>query len=678
MLKPPKQLRKTSCSLTTLLLVLVFTFVLSGCGGSGGSARMDTDMMPGTGDDTDMMPGTGDGTGMMPGMGDGTGGGETPMKPPTPMPYFVDGLVANPSPSVFANSAEDTLGTLQPQGQEFGPLTAALLRDFSRGPDRGVSAPEQEDDTYLKTVSSDGAGGFHATYVIGGEEVPFHFTSAELDGREFHLERDDGYIAELWSIDDSFRRDPNDAGNPGYSYLDAVGWSFSTLDRNWIGGYSVYGVRTTPENLPATGAATYDGDVRIRSYDVDDPYSGTGRTRVDGVLKLEANFQDSEITGTINGLRYRAPGESQYAPWPGNSMAISGGEIEGSRFTADWAGEDTDANSADEDSIRGFSGNMLGEFYGPAAEEVGGVLNGGRDATATSTEQLLHGLFFGQKRFVGGVYDSTEAFTSDHAASLELEYSGADIGVRTPEQGEAYVKTIARDGEGGFNVTYVVNNVESNIHLDAGLNTLAKVEGDKRFLFFPYSSKDLNYVEITGWVHDLNDSAGDLIKKYRGLNIHGIATENMPTTGSATYVGRIAADGWDVNEPVANAGRTRLRGDLMLEANFGSSEISGRFDGLQIRGPGESQYNALGSGNSFDISNGAIAGSGFTADWTGVDTDANSAPVDSARGFSGAINGGFYGPAAEEVSGVLSGSRAATATTPEQLIVGGFGGKKMP
>ena len=48
-------------------------------------------------------------------------------------------------------------------------------------------------------------------------------------------------------------------------------------------------------------------------------------------------------------------------------MAISGGEIEGSRFTADWAGEDTDANSADEDSIRGFSGNMLGEFYGPAA-----------------------------------------------------------------------------------------------------------------------------------------------------------------------------------------------------------------------------------------------------------------------------------------------------------------------
>ena len=59
MLKPPKQfLRKTSCSLTTLLLVLVFTFVLSGCGGSGGSSSMDTGMMPGTGGDQ-QMPGGG-------------------------------------------------------------------------------------------------------------------------------------------------------------------------------------------------------------------------------------------------------------------------------------------------------------------------------------------------------------------------------------------------------------------------------------------------------------------------------------------------------------------------------------------------------------------------------------------------------------------------------------------
>ena len=54
---------------------------------------------------------------------------------------------------------------------------------------------------------------------------------------------------------------------------------------------------------------------------------------------------------------------------------------------------------------------MLGEFYGPAAEEVGGVLNGESSRTATTPEQVLAGLFFGKERFVGGVYDSTEEFT---------------------------------------------------------------------------------------------------------------------------------------------------------------------------------------------------------------------------------------------------------------------------
>lgn len=673
-----KQFSKmTSCSLTTFLLVLVFAFVLSGCGGSGGGGS--------TGMDTGMMPGTGGGGGMMPGTGDGTGGGETPMQPPTPMPYVVDGLVANPSPSVFANSTEDSLKILQPQGQEFAPMSSAIIRNFRTGPsapDRGVSAPENG-DAYLKSISSDGDGGMHATYVMGGEEVPLHFTKGELSGPTFS-QYGDNYTARLWSLTDAFRRDPNDAGSPTYSYLTPIGWNYNPPrepDNIWLNAYSVFGARTTPENLPTTGSATYDGDVRFDTYSVDDPSTRSSLTRVEGVLRLESNFQDSEITGRINGLRFRYPGESAYTPRPGNSMAISGGVIAGSRFTADWTGMDTDMNSALEDSMRGFSGKILGEFFGPVAEEVGGVLNGGRAGTVGNTEQILAGLFFGRKRFAGGVYDTTEAFPIDYSASLELEFSGVDMGVRTPDQGEAYVKSVARNGEGGYRVTYVVNNVESDIHFDASdhvsFSTVVKVEGGQNFLLFPYGSKDLSYVEITGWRHDLIVSAGDAIRRYRGFNIYGIATENMPTTGSATYAGRMVADGWDVNEPTSSDGRTRLRADLTLEANFGNGEISGIVDGIEIRGPGDSQYEALANGNSFDISNGEIAENGFTAGWTGVDTNAGSAPEDSARGFSGTMSGGFYGPAAAEVGGALSGSRAATATSPETLLVGGFAAKKM-
>ena len=68
------------------------------------------------------------------------------------------------------------------------------------------------------------------------------------------------------------------------------------------------------------------------------------------------------------------------------------GSIMDGRFTADWEGHDSGGTPAEE-SVRGFTGTMLGEFYGPAGEEVGGVLRGHRDATATTPEQIFNGFF---------------------------------------------------------------------------------------------------------------------------------------------------------------------------------------------------------------------------------------------------------------------------------------------
>ena len=68
------------------------------------------------------------------------------------------------------------------------------------------------------------------------------------------------------------------------------------------------------------------------------------------------------------------------------------GHIADGRFTAEWEGHDSGAGPA-EASVGGFTGTMLGEFYGPAGEEVGGVLRGHRDATATTPEQIFNGFF---------------------------------------------------------------------------------------------------------------------------------------------------------------------------------------------------------------------------------------------------------------------------------------------
>lgn len=648
--------RMPLCSLTTFILVLVFAFVLSGCGGGGGgSAGMDAAMMPGT--------------------GDGTGGGETPMEPPTPMPYVVDGLVANPGPSVFANSDADTLENVLAAGAMLAPLTVGTERGG------GVVNALKDGTTYLKSISSDGMGGFHVNYVLGGEETPIHLTISDLYQNryeDFRKVTDDG--SQFWYLPYST------LFSSLFTYFDARTWQYippSGSGLMTLRGVFTYGSRTSPENLPAMGSAIYEGQMRGDIWNADDASFGSSRRRLHSYLTLKANFDDGEISGWINRFTIRSSrddGENSRNLSRGNLITISGGEIDDGRFTADWTGSDSNMDPDPNYSVGGFSGKMLGEFFGPAGEEVGGVLNGNRAATASTPEQHFYGLFGGVERSLA-VRDSTEEFERDLDFTLVKEFSGAELGTRMADQGEAYVKSIAEDGAGGGRLTYVINGVESVVDFTAadlrgGSATLGKVVGDNEYYFWRFNM-ELNYAEVIGWIHAIYDSNGDAIKTYRGHNVYGRTTEKMPTTGSATYEGRLAADFWNVNQPDDRMGRTRLRTDLTLVANFATSGISGRFDGLWIRGPGESDYEPMGSGNTLELSNGEIAESGFEANWTGMDTDTNSAPEDSVRGFSGTMEGRFYGPAAEEVAGVLNGSRAATASIPETLILGSFGARKM-
>ena len=297
--------------------------------------------------------------------------------------------------------------------------------------------------------------------------------------------------------------------------------------------YSVYGVRTAPENLPTTRSATYEGAMQLDVWDADDSSSSTGRSRIRSrIFTLEANFEDSEISGQAARLEIRRPGQSAYDPIPGNSIAISGGEFDGSRITADWTGEDTDANSAPEDSVRGFSGKMLGEFYGPAAEEVAGVLNGSRAATATTPEQHAHGFFEGREQ-VEGVKTRTDAFTP---VTNAVERDHINTMVRAAAQSEAYVKSIARDGAGGFQVTYVVRNQESSVHFVpadlAGSSSFRKETGNLIQLLVDYGQYEaLQYHDVQGWIHHEGEDVE--MGSYWGYAVYGVQTapENLPTTG---------------------------------------------------------------------------------------------------------------------------------------------------
>ena len=54
-------------------------------------------------------------------------------------------------------------------------------------------------------------------------------------------------------------------------------------------------------------------------------------------------------------------------------------------------GVDTNEHAPLHDSVRGYEGDVLGEFYGPAAEEVGGVISATRDADLRVMAGTIHG-----------------------------------------------------------------------------------------------------------------------------------------------------------------------------------------------------------------------------------------------------------------------------------------------
>lgn len=143
-------------------------------------------------------------------------------------------------------------------------------------------------------------------------------------------------------------------------------------------------------------------------------------------------------------------------------------------------------------------------------------------------------------------------------------------------------------------------------------------------------------------------------------------TMTMPTTGSATYTGRV--DG--LLDVANNNTRYNLNGNLNLTANFATSAITGSMTGMAA-------YAQVGNSTSWfnDVAlAGTISGNAFTGTTTagalpaGVNAAANVAAI--AVGTVGTTSGHFYGPAANEVTGLWGMSGGGVT------VVGAFGAKQ--
>ena len=114
--------------------------------------------------------------------------------------------------------------------------------------------------------------------------------------------------------------------------------------------------------------------------------TAAGRTRLNFDTTLNVDFGDNTLTGRLDATEIRQPGSNVRESYTGNGFDLAGRMVEG-QFTATLTGTG--------DGLQGFQGNSVGSFYGPAAEEAGGVFNAERDMGGV--HRVMSGFIYGEK-----------------------------------------------------------------------------------------------------------------------------------------------------------------------------------------------------------------------------------------------------------------------------------------
>ncbi len=138
--------------------------------------------------------------------------------------------------------------------------------------------------------------------------------------------------------------------------------------------FAIVGAETRDAALPKLGTAKFTGGARMDIY----PTTGfvnnsSSRSRINSDVSMVANFGGGTISGAMTNISLRRPGETDFTPRPGTwvmekaPFAVNG-------FTGKLM-PDADYLAASPGVSISNTSSYSGAFYGPAAEEVGGVLS---------------------------------------------------------------------------------------------------------------------------------------------------------------------------------------------------------------------------------------------------------------------------------------------------------------
>ena len=631
------------------------------------------------------------------------------------------GQVRSDAAPFFASGETSTLETTVTEPTNTLPaLSAGIDRDLGREPRTTLST-----NFFVKNIRTNDDRAYVITYVLQGREKDLILDRSECTRSECRVTVDGNHFF-FWSWTDDVVDDDRRDGRGEFEYMASLNLTHTQGDNNYRNWF-VFGVRS--EELQE-GHATYHGRFRARSYKTADPDRGE-RRNYRGTVRLVADFDTSQLDGRIfsisgtptpnawaDELRYRelelsgrisslqaqqayqvaigspdpafdrriAGVESQlselrsnppsppYELWPTSHIRLQNGNIVNGQFTATLSGED-DGNAPFDKSIRDFDGHVLGEFYGPNGEEVGGVITATRDLNGEENDRVLYG-FLGNRK-VGRLTDGADE--NALMQGVDRDFSLAPGTTDPLARANPTVKATAD----GFEITYEIDGGEQTVTVgeqDLGHNAtrptsyVVQPTGDSRFQLSSPATGSFTgpslyeHFDINSWFHALYDPNNTRVitSSSYGYLVYGDRTEEMPTTGQATYTGELGAHEWPTDDAVFTQDPpvTHYKGDLGLTAIFGSGKVSGRITALKSRRGNQSNDMFSDVDGGLNVFNGDINGHGFSA--------FNLEGHGDLNGFRGSVEGAFYGPGAGEVGGVLW----AENTRRNRLLTGWFGAKR--
>jgi hypothetical protein len=461
-------------------------------------------------------------------------------------------------------------------------------------------------------------------------------------------------------------------------------------------GEFVVGYQTPAGGVPISGTAAYRAGLNGVAF-FPKAASGLPYTAMNifGGINFAIDFSSGKITGFANDLLIQS---TQQGPFTWNDVyltaTLSGRSLTGSIFTptADNApaGGLPQANSFQ--FAGGATGTVQGSLYGPSADELGGIW------TLSDGTNSAIGTLLGSNTGPGvlpvipvsiGAPDAATAGSNPPttAAGGFQQASPGGPKFKDIQAGPPFALTqtvlkvtdtaITGDAavEAAGGTVSLVQSFPAQLHLKVpglGLDTTITTidplspiysgyqEANSNYLTMRENSVDstgMSYTELGVWARydSATQKMTDISEWIAGYQTPPSA---MPTSGTATYSRTNGVSGVmltphagnQVSGAIFNYALVNVSGDVSLNADFASGNITGAFSHMISGGQPNDPWN--------DVSvTATISG----ANLAGTVATTNATALSMHQGATGTIRGGFYGPAADQIAAVWTLSDGANS-----------------